>query len=90
VTEGLGLSAAGVRTGERGPVVTGRHLATTAPGIYAAGDVTGLMPFTHAAYAMGRIAARNALRKHWQPPVQHRRDPVGCVHRPGSGSGGAH
>jgi pyruvate/2-oxoglutarate dehydrogenase complex dihydrolipoamide dehydrogenase (E3) component len=68
VTEGLGLEAAGVRTGKRGRIVTGRHLATTAPGIYAAGDVTGLMPFTHAAYAMGRIAARNALRKRWQPP----------------------
>ena len=26
------------------------------------------MPFTHAAYAMGRIAARNALRKHWPLP----------------------
>lgn len=26
------------------------------------------MPFTHAAYAMGRIAARNALRKHLRPP----------------------
>jgi len=36
VTDGLGLDAAGVRPGERGRVVTGRHLATTAPGIYAA------------------------------------------------------
>lgn len=68
VTEGLGLDAAGVRIDERGRIVTGRHLATTAPGIYTAGDVTGLMPFTHAAYAMGRTAARNALRKRWQPP----------------------
>ncbi|MGH3189135.1 MAG: FAD-dependent oxidoreductase, partial [Streptosporangiaceae bacterium] len=58
VTSGLGLAAAGVATGDRGAVTTNRHLATTAQGIYAAGDVTGLMPFTHAAYAMGRIAAR--------------------------------
>ncbi|HUY47201.1 MAG TPA: FAD-dependent oxidoreductase [Streptosporangiaceae bacterium] len=64
----LGLEAAGVRLDERGYVVTDRHLATTAPGIYAAGDVTGRMPFTHAAHAMGRLAARNALRRRWSPP----------------------
>src|SRR6516164_4778823 len=25
------------------------------------------MPFTHAAFAMGRLAARNALRRPWRP-----------------------
>ena len=64
----LGLENAGVRLDERGYVITDRHLATTAPGIYAAGDVTGRMPFTHAAHAMGRLAARNALRRRWSPP----------------------
>jgi pyruvate/2-oxoglutarate dehydrogenase complex dihydrolipoamide dehydrogenase (E3) component len=68
VTAGLGLQSAGVRLDERGYVATDRHLATTAPGIYAAGDVTGRMPFTHAAFAMGRLAARNALRRRWSPP----------------------
>src|SRR6516225_2274600 len=68
VTGHLGLERAGVRLDDRGCVVTDRHLATTAPGIYAAGDVTGLMPFTHAAHAMGRLAARNALRHRWSPP----------------------
>ena len=68
VTGGLGLAAIGVRLDERGCVVTGRHLATTAPGIYAAGDVTGRMPFTHAAFTMGRLAAHNALRNRWSPP----------------------
>jgi pyruvate/2-oxoglutarate dehydrogenase complex dihydrolipoamide dehydrogenase (E3) component len=29
----------------------------------AAGDVTGRMPFTHAAFAMGRLAAGNALTR---------------------------
>jgi len=65
----LGLENAGVRLDERGHIVTGRHLATTAPGTYAAGDVTGRMPFTHAAHAMGRLAARNALRHRWSPPA---------------------
>jgi pyruvate/2-oxoglutarate dehydrogenase complex dihydrolipoamide dehydrogenase (E3) component len=68
VTAHLGLEAAGVRLDERGHIMTDRHLATTARGIYAAGDVTGRMPFTHAAFAMGRLAARNALRPRWSPP----------------------
>ena len=68
VTEHLGLENAAVRLDDRGYVVTDRHLATTATGIYAAGDVTGRMPFTHAAHAMGRLAARNALRRRWSPP----------------------
>jgi len=68
VTGRLGLQAAGIRQDERGCILTDRHLATTAAGIYAAGDVTGRMPFTHAAFAMGRLAARNALRRPWSPP----------------------
>jgi pyruvate/2-oxoglutarate dehydrogenase complex dihydrolipoamide dehydrogenase (E3) component len=60
-TAGLGLDAAGVRTGGTGHVITDRRLATTARGVYAAGDVTGRLQLTHAAYAMGRVAARNAL-----------------------------
>ena len=65
VASHLGLETAGVRLDERGHIVTDRHLATTAAGIYAAGDVTGRMPFTHAAFAMGYLAARNALRHRW-------------------------
>jgi pyruvate/2-oxoglutarate dehydrogenase complex dihydrolipoamide dehydrogenase (E3) component len=68
VTGDLGMEAAGVHVDKRGCIVTDRHLATTARGIYAAGDVTGRMPFTHAAFAMGRLAARNALRPRWSPP----------------------
>jgi len=61
VTAGLDLAAAGVRVDERGHVITDDRLATTAPGVFAAGDVTGRLPFTHAAHEMGRIAAGNAL-----------------------------
>jgi pyruvate/2-oxoglutarate dehydrogenase complex dihydrolipoamide dehydrogenase (E3) component len=67
VSDGLGLEAAGVRVDEYGYIVTDQHLATTAHGIYAAGDVTGRMLFTHAAYAMGRLATRNALRGRLRP-----------------------
>ncbi|MDG4771707.1 FAD-dependent oxidoreductase [Solwaraspora sp. WMMD792] len=65
-TDGLDLPAAGIAVDDRGHVITDAHLATTAPGGYAAGDVTGRMPFTHAAFAMGRIAAGNALSRRRQ------------------------
>jgi pyruvate/2-oxoglutarate dehydrogenase complex dihydrolipoamide dehydrogenase (E3) component len=76
VTGGLGLEAAGVRLDGRGWIVTDEHLATTAPGVYAAGDVTGRMLFTHAAYAMGRLAAGNALRGRLRPPGRFRTEPI--------------
>lgn len=56
-----GLAAAGVGTDDRGFIATDRHLATTARGVFAAGDVLGRLQLTHAAYAMGRVAAANAL-----------------------------
>jgi pyruvate/2-oxoglutarate dehydrogenase complex dihydrolipoamide dehydrogenase (E3) component len=77
VTEGLGLENAGVSVDAASRLVTDRHLATTAPGVYAAGDVTGLMPFTHAAYAMGRLAARNALRGSARKTQWNRWSPAG-------------
>jgi pyruvate/2-oxoglutarate dehydrogenase complex dihydrolipoamide dehydrogenase (E3) component len=42
-------------------VRTDAHLETAVDGSYGAGDVTGRLPFTHAADAMGRVAAGNAL-----------------------------
>ncbi len=62
-TEGLGLDVAGIELDAAGYVVTDDRLATAARGVYAAGDVTGRLPFTHAAALMGRIAAANALRR---------------------------
>lgn len=59
----LDLPAAGVAVDEHGWVRTDERMATSAPGIYAAGDLTGRLPFTHAADEMGRIAAINALRR---------------------------
>ncbi|HVA22433.1 MAG TPA: FAD-dependent oxidoreductase [Candidatus Micrarchaeia archaeon] len=62
-TCGLDLGVAGVQTDARGFIVTDSRLATTAPGVYAVGDVAGRLLFTHAAAAMGRIAAANALAR---------------------------
>jgi pyruvate/2-oxoglutarate dehydrogenase complex dihydrolipoamide dehydrogenase (E3) component len=52
-----------VQTDERGFIRTDDTLKTTAPGIWAAGDVAGKLQFTHAADEMGRIAASNALHR---------------------------
>lgn len=60
-TSGMGLEDAGVALDDRGFVRTDDALATSASGVYAVGDVTGRLPFTHAAARMGMIAATNAL-----------------------------
>jgi len=61
-TAGLGLEEAGVRVGQTG-IAVDAHLRTTVEGIWAAGDVTGMYPFTHVAAYQGRVAAQNALGK---------------------------
>jgi pyruvate/2-oxoglutarate dehydrogenase complex dihydrolipoamide dehydrogenase (E3) component len=63
VTDGLDLQAAGVATDPRGFVSVNERLETNVRGVYAVGDVTGLLQFTHAADEMGRTAAINALRR---------------------------
>lgn len=57
--ETLNLGAAGVKT-ERGYVVVNDTLQTTAPNIYAAGDITGRMMLVQGATQEARIAAENA------------------------------
>lgn len=63
VTEALDLDAAGVRRDQRGFIATDEQLSTNVSGLYAVGDITGRLQFTHAADEMGRIAAVNALRR---------------------------
>jgi pyruvate/2-oxoglutarate dehydrogenase complex dihydrolipoamide dehydrogenase (E3) component len=58
--EGLGLEAAGVRSGPAGIAVNDR-LRTANPRVYAAGDVCSAYKFTHAADAMARLVLRNAF-----------------------------
>ncbi len=56
----LGLAEAGVQVTGHGVVVDSR-LRTTNPGIYAAGDVTGIYGFTHVADYQARIVEHNLL-----------------------------
>jgi len=60
-TRGLGLEAVGVDIGGAGNVITDARLRTTNPAVYAVGDVTGGMPFTHVAAYHARVAVPNAL-----------------------------
>jgi pyruvate/2-oxoglutarate dehydrogenase complex dihydrolipoamide dehydrogenase (E3) component len=54
-TEGLGLENVGIEPGERGIEIDERCRA--ADGVWAIGDVTGVMPFTHVGKYQGRIVA---------------------------------
>lgn len=56
----LGLEAAGVRH-ERGYIVVDDTLRTSAPHIFAAGDVTGRVMLVQSGSHEGRIAAENAV-----------------------------
>ena len=59
-TDGLDLAAVGVETDPRGYIKVDSQLRTTAPGIYAAGDVTGHLMVVHEAAREGYLAATNA------------------------------
>jgi dihydrolipoamide dehydrogenase len=55
-TQELGLEDAGVKLGERGEVLVDDH-CRAADGVWALGDVTAVMPFTHVAKYQARIVA---------------------------------
>lgn len=58
---GLGLDSVGVEVDDRGHVVVDDRLRTTGDHVYAAGDVTGAMPFTHVAAHQARLVVTNAM-----------------------------
>jgi len=60
-TERLNLAAAGIRTDAHGFIQVDRQLQTTAPGVYALGDVKGGPAFTHISYDDFRILRANLL-----------------------------
>lgn len=60
-TAGLGLEEAGVRLSASGHVVVDRVSRTSARGVYAAGDCTGVLPLASVAAMQGRIAMHHAL-----------------------------
>lgn len=60
-TSELDLSAAGVKTDERGFIVVDEQQRTANPRVFAAGDVTGGPQYVYVAAAQGRVAAMNAF-----------------------------
>ncbi|HJQ29091.1 MAG TPA: mercuric reductase, partial [Rubrobacter sp.] len=60
-TDRLGLEAAGVETDKRSFVKVNDRLETSAPGVYAIGDVKGGPAFTHISYDDHRILKTNLL-----------------------------
>jgi pyruvate/2-oxoglutarate dehydrogenase complex dihydrolipoamide dehydrogenase (E3) component len=60
-TEGLGLEDVGVALDDRGFITVDRVSRTTARGIYAAGDCTGVLMLASVAAQQGRIAMSHLL-----------------------------
>ena len=59
-TLGLGLEDVGVKV-EKGAIQVNAGMATSVPGIWAAGDVTGGIMLAHVASREGEVAAENAM-----------------------------
>jgi pyruvate/2-oxoglutarate dehydrogenase complex dihydrolipoamide dehydrogenase (E3) component len=60
-TADLGLAAAGIATDARGFITVDDELRTSAPGVWALGDVNGKGAFTHTSYNDHEIVAANLL-----------------------------
>ncbi|AEV88610.1 pyridine nucleotide-disulfide oxidoreductase [Actinoplanes sp. SE50] len=60
-TRDLGLAEYGVAVGQGGYVTVDRVSRTNVPGIYAAGDCTGVLPLASVAAMQGRIAIWHAM-----------------------------
>jgi len=66
-TGGLGLAEAGVDVDDRGFVQVDKVSRTSAPGVYAAGDCTGVLMLASVAAMQGRIAMWHALGEAVKP-----------------------
>lgn len=59
--DSLNLADVGIEATPRG-IVVDEHMQTSVPGIYAIGDVNGLIQLAHAASAQGRVALASILK----------------------------
>ncbi len=66
-TTGLGLAEAGVKVDDGGFVLVDKVSRTSAPGVYAAGDCTGVLMLASVAAMQGRIAMWHALGEAVKP-----------------------
>jgi dihydrolipoamide dehydrogenase len=66
-TTGIGLAEAGIALDSRGFIEVDRVSRTTTPGVYAAGDCTGVLMLASVAAMQGRIAMWHSLGEAVQP-----------------------
>lgn len=66
-TTGMDLERVGIETGRAGSITTDDRLRTTAAGVWAAGDCTTPLQFTHVGDVQGRLAAGNAFARDRRP-----------------------
>jgi len=62
-TSGMDLERVGVELGAQGQIVTDSYLRTNVEGVFAAGDCTTPLQFTHVGDEQGRLAAANAFAR---------------------------
>lgn len=67
VTDNLGLRLAGVNVGDRKEVVTDKKMRTSAPNIFAVGDVAGKNMLAYTAYKEGELVAEIISGKDIEP-----------------------
>jgi dihydrolipoamide dehydrogenase len=80
-TARLSLAAAGVEVDHRGYVKVDGYLRTSAPHIFAAGDITGRLMLVPQALDDGFVAATNAVRGPTMP-LENRVSPIGSFTDP--------
>src|SRR5215471_17222698 len=81
-TAGLHLPAAGVNLNSRGYVSVDSYLQTSAPNIFAAGDITGRLMLLPQAVRDGFVAATNAVDHRKMISAAHPVNPIGSFTDP--------
>ena len=75
-SDGIGLEAAGVAVGAGGFIVTDAEMRTSAPGIWAAGDVTGPPLIAPAGIEEAEVATDNMFAPEAHRRIDHRNTPM--------------
>ncbi|GHB28768.1 MULTISPECIES: dihydrolipoyl dehydrogenase [Streptomyces] len=81
-TAGYGLENTGVTLTDRGAIAIDEHMRTTAPHLYAIGDVTAKLQLAHVAEAQGVVAAETLAGAETMPLSDYRMMPRATFSQP--------
>ena len=81
-TENIGLELAGIEVTDRGYIKVNERLETTAPGVWAIGEVAGSPQFTHVSVDDFRVVRDNLEGR--QPRYNGQANPLYPFYRPGT------